>query len=66
MTIDEALKNVDDGLIPYTTARVLAAEVRRLRAAVERLADKDQTHHHVYGDDLWVKVTDVLRILEGE
>ena len=47
-------------------ARVLAAEVRRLRAAVEKIGDKDQTYHHVYGNSVWVKVDDVLAALEGE
>lgn len=53
-------------LAKRTHANDLLAELDRLRAAVERLADKDQTYHHVYGDDLWVKVTDVLAALEGE
>lgn len=46
--------------------RVLAAEVRRLRAAVEALGDKDRTMQIAYGADRWVKVTDVLAALEGE
>lgn len=39
----------------------LAAEVRRLRAAAAGFLAGS-----AYGDDRWVKVSDVLRILEGD
>lgn len=57
-----------DGCVgtPCEVASVLAAELRRLRAAVEKLADKDQTFHIAYGNDHWVKVSDVLAALEGK
>lgn len=72
MTIDEALEEttwISAGSNISNTARaavVLAAELRRLRAGVEKLGDKNQTYHHVYGDSVWVRVDDVLAALEGE
>lgn len=66
MTVDEALANADTGADPCVPAQTLAAEVRRLRAAVEKLGDKDRTFHVAYGNDHWVKVSDVLAALEVE
>ena len=43
----------------------LLAELDRMRAAVKKIGDRNQTHHHVYGDDLWVKVDEVLAALEA-
>ena len=70
--VDRALKyseDFDSDKVEYNdidALRVLAAEVRRLRAGVEKLGDKDRTFHIAYGNDRWVKVSDVLRILEGD
>ena len=69
MTVDKALEYTDDASNiwgPKDASRVLAAEVRRLRAGVEKLGDKDRTFHIAYGNDRWVKVSDVLRIMEGD
>lgn len=76
MTVDEALdltarlvkESVDTDTVTHLD-RVLITlhtEVRRLRAGVEKLGDKDRTFHIAYGNDRWVKVSDVLRILEGD
>lgn len=70
--VDRALKyseDFDSDKVEYNdidALRVLAAEVRRLRAGVEKLGDKDRTFHIAYGNDRWVKVSDVLRIMEGD
>ena len=70
MTVDEAIAYalvIRDAEDERDLALVtLAAEVRRLRAGVEKLGDKDRTFHIAYGNDRWVKVSDVLRIMEGD
>lgn len=45
---------------------MVCKERDRLRAAVEKLGDKDRTFHVAYGNDHWVKVSDVLAALEGK
>ena len=67
MTLDEALGGDPDRIgDPGQALFVLRQEVRRLRAGVEKLGDKDRTFHIAYGNDRWVKVSDVLRIMEGD
>lgn len=67
MTLDEALGGDPDRIgDPGQALFVLRQGVRRLRAGVEKLGDKDRTFHIAYGNDRWVKVSDVLRILEGD
>ena len=38
MTIEEALLRADEGLLGPISCKILAAEVRRLREALERIA----------------------------
>ena len=78
MTTDEALRIADVaarvreggklrpsmGRFNGDAAIALAAEVRRLRAAVEEIGDKSRTFQIAYGNYRWVKVDEVLAILE--
>ena len=64
MTVDEALSEPDYIEDTVDAYRVLQAEVRRLRAAVEEIGDKSRTFQIAYGNYRWVKVDEVLAILE--
>ena len=69
MSVDQALEYVESGRPGRRQSHAayrLAKEVRRLRAGVEKLGDKDRTFHIAYGNDRWVKMSDVLRIMEGD
>lgn len=79
MTIDEALTQVDYAgpsdrrdTLPCTVvaAKILAAEVRRLRAAIERVKALDRydckdEYMALWPDGDWIDRADVLRILEA-